>query len=399
MPPRHRTVLLAVALAIVGLNTINALNKGGDAADFFEGGRRVLHEHAIYTGSSPASGFIGPPFQALFFAPFAAVAALDETAARLLWYGLNVLCLGGGVWCWTSAWHASLAQSQRSHLVDHWAPWAALLAILLPLQTNFEHQNMNPVLLAAIGAAVWALVKRRDNSAGALIGFAAALKVFPALLILFLATKRKWRPFAAAVGTASLLTALPLLVYGRQAFIEQLRQWLQVGTGGWPTRGANQSLIAAIDRLIPGEPAPVRAAANAPIEVMIFAAVAMIMVLAALPLIRGRVSETALVPELAAVTTFAVLLSPIAWDHYWVLLFPAFLMVYTGASRELLGRNALVVFWTAAVLTSGLSRVTLGRDGWAVARHFSTSTIAALLLYAVLLQLSRRLGANRQKSG
>ena len=75
--PSHAwTRLLAfLALLFAVLTTINAINKGGDAAVFFEGGRRLLHAEPLYEGSSAADGFIGPPFQAMFFAPFAAIAA------------------------------------------------------------------------------------------------------------------------------------------------------------------------------------------------------------------------------------------------------------------------------------------------------------------------------------
>jgi hypothetical protein len=42
--------------------------------------------------------------------------------------------------------------------------------------------------------------------------------------------------------------------------------------------------------------------------------------------------------QLAAVTVFRVLLSPIAWDHYWTLMFPAFLIPYDSRDQRLLGR-------------------------------------------------------------
>ena len=40
-----------------------------------------------------------------------------------------------------------------------WLPmlFAPLVAVLLPLQTNFEHQNMNAVLLALLAGATWQL--------------------------------------------------------------------------------------------------------------------------------------------------------------------------------------------------------------------------------------------------
>ncbi len=110
MPTRGWTWLaLGLALAFAAGNTINALNKGGDAAVFFEGGRRLLQGVPLYDGSSTASGFIGPPFQALFFAPFAALGLANPTAAKLLWYGLNLMCLAIAVSLTLKTWSTAVA--------------------------------------------------------------------------------------------------------------------------------------------------------------------------------------------------------------------------------------------------------------------------------------------------
>jgi hypothetical protein len=92
---------------------------------------------------------------------------------------------------------------------------------------------------------------------------------------------------------------------------------------------------------------------------------------------------------MAAMTVLAVLVAPIAWDHYWTLLFPAFFMVHQSANPGLLGRAGLIAFWTAAVLTSGASPLTVGREGFSLARQLSTSTLAALVLYGTLLMVCR----------
>ncbi len=147
--------LLAVLFAVV--NAANALNKGGDAAVFFEGGRRFLHAEPLYAGSSAADGFIGPPFQAMFFAPFAAVASASPVAAKLLWHALNLACLGLGVWLSMKTWDA--VRGQIGLPARPWLPvlFAPLAAILLPLQTNFEHQNMNAAAARAPGRRDMAL--------------------------------------------------------------------------------------------------------------------------------------------------------------------------------------------------------------------------------------------------
>jgi hypothetical protein len=94
--------------------------------------------------------------------------------------------------------------------------------------------------------------------------------------------------------------------------------------------------------------------------------------------------------EVAAVTAVAILLSPIAWDHYWTMMFPAFLILYDSSDNALLGRSGRYAFWTAAVLTTGLSPLTLGRSGFNLARDLSVYTIAALIVFASLLVVCAR---------
>jgi hypothetical protein len=389
-----RRVLQGLAIAaFVTANTFNALNKGGDAQDFFEGGRRWLHAGPLYAGSGPASGFIGPPFQAAFFAPFAALSDFNDVLARIAWYGLNLVCLAAGVVFWSRAWDASRHDQTTTPAVGR-SVWLALLAILLPLQTNFEHQNMNALLLCLGGATAYTLVTRKWMAAGALIGLSAALKVFPALAIVYVAARGWWACTMIALATAIVLTALSLLVYGPSAGA-QVASWIAVASGGWPTRPQNQSLVAAIDRLLSAGPLTgVHNAQQVPANFGVYVGAAVVLIGLAVLIARRQASSPAQIAcEFAAVTVLSVLLSPVAWDHYWVLLFPAYLLMHDAQEPQLLGRRATFVFWTAAILTSGLSRATLGSQGWAVVRQFSLNTLAALIVYGGLLVLWKRLSA------
>ena len=209
-----RLVLLLLALLFAVLTTINAINKGGDAAVFFEGGRRLLHAEPLYEGSSAADGFIGPPFQAMFFAPFAAIAARSPLSAKILWHALNLACFGLGVWLSLKALDAV-----RDRAGQPQAPWLPMLfpplaAILLPVLTNFEHQNMNALLLALIAAATWQMTLGFATAAGILVGIATALKVFPAFLILYFVARRYWTAAMAAIVSTIVLSVAPLVIYG-----------------------------------------------------------------------------------------------------------------------------------------------------------------------------------------
>src|SRR5690349_6320796 len=96
---RQRLFLLGILLSVfVVVNLGNALHKGGDFTAFLEGGLRFLTGTRLYEGSLPGAGVIGPPFQSLWFSPFALVAGLHVGLARILWYSINVVCFLAGIW-------------------------------------------------------------------------------------------------------------------------------------------------------------------------------------------------------------------------------------------------------------------------------------------------------------
>jgi alpha-1,2-mannosyltransferase len=398
MPPSSRTwtrLLIVLAFVFAVLNAVNALNKGGDAGVFFEGGRRLLNRENLYAGSSAAAGFIGPPFQAVFFAPFAAIAAVSTSAAKIAWHLVGLVCFAAGVWCSAKAWDAARADLGRPPRT--WLPSLLfpLVAVLLPLQTNFEHQNLNPLLLALIGGATLQLANGGSAIAGVLLGTATALKVFPAILIALLLLRNR-RAAIVAIVTTIVLTLLPLAIYGGAEYEQLLRDFWRLANSGWPVRGNNQSLIAAIDRYLSGFSGEGIRELHGTV-VMAYSLAAGLMLLSALWTViacRSPQRPTLLV-QLSAVIVISVMLSPIAWDHYWLLMFPAFLILFDSAPW--LGRPGRYATYVAAVLVSGLSPLALGKLGFNVARDLSAYTMAGVILYVSLLGLCWRM--SRRSAG
>jgi alpha-1,2-mannosyltransferase len=387
-PVRWTRAALGLALVFAALNAVNAINKGGDAAVFFEGGRRLLGVESLYAGSSAAQGYIGPPFQAVFFAPFAALATISPLAARLLWHIAGIACLVAAVVLTTRSWSAARGELGLWSATSAAAVLVPLAAVLLPIQTNFEHQNMNPLLLALITAATWLLVRGSDGRAGVLLGVAIALKVFPALLLIVLVLRQRWRAASAGVLTALVLTLVPLPFYGTDAFGQLIRDFWRLANSGFPARGNNQSLLAALDRLFgPGDGDFIHQAEGT--ILIVYAALAGVLLFAlALAAARARAPAVATTTlQMWAALVAAVLLSPIAWDHYWVLLFPAIFVLYDSRDARLLGVKSQYLFWIAAVLITGFSRVLVGRELFSLARAASCYTIAAVMAFAVLVWL------------
>jgi len=394
---RWTRTVAGIALLFAALNAVNAINKGGDAAVFFEGGRRLLHAESLYEGSSAAQGFIGPPFQAVFFAPFAALAAISTVAARLLWHVAGIGCLIVGVACTVRSW--SLARDELGLPAETRAAsvLVPLVAVLLPIQTNFEHQNMNPLLLALIAAATWLLVRGLDGRAGLLLGVAIALKVFPALLLIVLLSRERWRAAGAAVTTALVLTLVPLMLYGADGFADLLRDFWRLANSGFPARGNNQSLLAALDRLFgSGDGEFIHQAAGPTLIVFVFLAALLLIGLSAAGIKTRAPAIATTTLQMWSALVAAVLLSPIAWDHYWVLLFPAMFVLYDSRDQRLLGGRSRYAFWLTAMLITGFSRALVGRQVFSLARASSAYTIAGAIAFVALMGLCVTMAWNRK---
>jgi alpha-1,2-mannosyltransferase len=255
-------------------------------------------------------------------------------------------------------------------------------AVALPLQTNFEHLNMNPLLLALVVAAAADLREGRETRAGVWVGLATALKLFPGLLLAYLAFRRRWRGVAVGGAVAAVATAAALLPYGVGGGLDVLGDWLHiVRQGGWAVAPGNQSIAALVTRLGGGREVTLA------VDLLVLAAAALAL--------QRTTAERDTVGEVGLVALLAVLVSPIAWWHYYVLLFPVWLTAltrYPPMDRRIWS-GALVV---AGILTSGV--LTFGRYAWR--RSLLETSIyawgALLLLMLVLLECHRRRAAHRQ---
>jgi alpha-1,2-mannosyltransferase len=371
-------VVCAVFLIV---NLVNAIRKGGDFDAYFDAGWRLLVDEPLYEGSAIASGFVGPPAQALLFAPFVMFAPLGPRAAHVAWYVVNVILL----WYALSTW---ISVMRRGRLSSRWAI-LSILAVAVPLQVQFEHQNLNIVLLALVACAVASFRRGRAVAGGIAIGVAAAVKVYPVCLLAWLAIRGQWRAVGAGTAALYVLTLAPVLFRGVDGLEADTADWRALAGSGWPTRRANQSLIAMWGRYLLGEgPAGYPTLTLERPLPLAFLAAGLTAAVVVGPLLlsswRHRASRRRLIEECACVNALAVLLSPIAWEHYWVAFFPVFLAL--GMRARGLGLPACV-FWLGLLGLTLLSRPIVGWHGARVVRAWSLMTWIGLLLCATLAYL------------
>ncbi len=219
LTPRERGWLIGIGLLYAAVVIPIGIHKGGDFTQELTQSERLLRGIPLYV-ENPRSGIWWPPFTALGLVPFALVARWSLALAKAGWAALNVFSL---------AWSVARARAWTTG----WTPVVlALAAVGKPLQSNYEHLNLTPILLALIVATAADLEARHDGRAGWWIGLATAIKGFPALLLLYLAYRGRWRACATGLAVAAGLTLGAMLPLGPARAVGAVHDWLRLTNQG-----------------------------------------------------------------------------------------------------------------------------------------------------------------------
>ena len=373
----------------------------GDVANYLAAAR------ALAAGGSPFAvhGFDYPPLLAFLVLP---LAPLDDLAARWVWFAVGQAALVVAAW---ATWRAAGGGREAALAV------AATWALGGTAAVNLAIGQSTPLLVAAIAVAL-ALLPRRPGAAAAWVGAAAALKLWPGLLLAaWLA--RPWRR-GLVVGAAVTV----LLVAGPIAWLAATERQpaLPASSGYWAGTPAplNASLPAtvlrALDPPAPGEPLPLTwtsgdstaALLPAPWKRRVAVGVGTLFVLVAggallAPFLRGGAAAPSVL-AVAALASVAVVASPIGWYHYQLAHFPAIALLAAAYLAERRWR-ALAAFGALALLATHPEWLGFGRyaarHGWTAADpvwlYAATSlpTAAGIALVAWLaIEVRRRVRAS-----
>lgn len=291
-----------VVLARIRLASVNAV--GGDLCQDIASIHRALHGSNPY-GPLTECGVLfyspHPPVSLLVMAPFA---WLPAAAAGLLWdlVGLGMVAL-------------SLALIVRELRVAlHPARLAVLLGLLMVwpplLDTLLEAQMSTALLLLLTLAWLW---RRRDlpELAGAALGLAAALRLFPALAALYLLLRRDWRTLKGIVVSFGAASALALLLVGPRGYRSFIFTATPNVSATWGRSAHNISLWGLANHLI------ARTAAG----VVGVALVAAYLALLAYVTWRNR-ARSARADEATFLLYYPAMLlvSPLGWQYYFLVL-------------------------------------------------------------------------------
>ncbi|RRR42030.1 DUF2029 domain-containing protein [Mycolicibacter terrae] len=265
--------------------------------------------------------FTYPPIAAVLFAPLtwvslgAGTAALTLLSTLLLVVSITIVLSGLGV----GVGRGSGPLWWRRGVVAAAIVAAAIWLDAEPIWANFDFGQVNAVLMTLVLADC--VPRRTAWPRGALLGVAVALKLTPAVFLLYFLLRRDGR--AAVTTVASFLAAT--LVGFALAWSDSWQYWTHTVRNtdriGGATLNTNQNLAGALARLPLGEH-----------QRSVLWLVGCLLVLALTVWAARRVlnwgAAGAPTCALVCVALFGLVVSPVSWSHHWVWMLPT--VVVTG---------------------------------------------------------------------
>jgi alpha-1,2-mannosyltransferase len=222
---------------------------------------------------------------------------------------------------------------------------------------------------------------------GTLVGIAAALKLTPAVFVLFFLLRRDLRAAARAALAFAACTAAAFALAPR----DSLRYWTQIAYQpariGGIAYASNQSILGTLARLGLSHPA----------QTWLWLVLCLLTAALAVTGIRGALHTGQVTRALLLNAAAGLLISPISWSHHWVWAAPALLtcLATTGPDRRRPPALAILALLTFAIAPHCLLPSGAGRElhwSWwqqTVGDSYALIALAALTRAAISNLLPR----------
>ncbi|GGG05296.1 polyprenol-phosphate-mannose-dependent alpha-(1-2)-phosphatidylinositol mannoside mannosyltransferase [Rhodococcoides trifolii] len=294
------------------------------------GGGALLHGVDLY-GPLPRTfydiplPFTYPPLAAISFSPMAAI-PLNAAGTIMSLMSMGTLAITVFV-----ALRALVTLTVSTTLWITAAVGAVAFA-LEPVWSTFDYGQINIVLMCLVTLDV--LLKKTPWPRGTLIGAVTAIKLTPAVFVLYFLVKRDYRS-AVVTGISFLVfTAIGFAI----TFSNSVRYWTEVlidsSRIGNPPYISNQSITGLLARLGMDE------SLRTKLWIVISAVVLAIAVVAIHRALRAGQPLLALCVN----AVLGLLVSPVSWSHHWVWAVPLMVALgYVALTRRSVVFAALVV--------------------------------------------------------
>jgi alpha-1,2-mannosyltransferase len=324
---RRRLQLLVLAVVLTPLLYFS-WSGNVDLNVYRTGGYAYLHDVSLYSEEFGqlvpwiALPFTYPPLAAVLFVP---LHLLPMPLADL------AMCVGSAAALTTTTLLVAYRLRGWNKPAIMLGLAAAVAAFVFePIRSTIGFGQINLMLMGLV--ALDCLLPKTRWPHGALVGLAAAVKLTPAVFVVYFLVRRQYREAAVATGTFVGLGVLGFAL----APTDSAKYWFGVLLDpdriGGATYAYNQNYQAMLSRVM---------ADGATRSLLWLGLVAATGVLAAVVARRARASGDDVL-ALLTVATFGLLASPVSWSHHWVWIVPAAL--YLGCKRHWWMLAATTVF-------------------------------------------------------
>lgn len=317
--------------------------------------RYVFAARYILEGRSPyhLSDYDYPPLLAFLLVP---IAGLDLHLLHWLWFSCNVVASYAAALIFLKRWGAT---------PEHWAASSIVWGTLGALPHNLALGQVNPLLLLLF-AGWWTQRQRHPETAGVLLGLAAALKIWPLVLFSADVIDRNRRAVTFGLAAALIGTAGPLLFI--RTFLAgppgPSTAWYWLGTPSIFCLSFSGLALRLASAPIPGQPFPPEwVLGNTPSgllqtgfspDVLSLAGLACIPLAFLFVLIWKTRRLLAGLPPLLLpgfLVTATLVLMPLVWAHYYLVNYPmlSYFLAQSFQRRQWL--KAVAVFALGVCLT------------------------------------------------
>ncbi len=336
-------LLTLAAVAWAGWRLLGHVTYRIDIDVYRMGGRAWLDGKPLYadgamfeTRAGLELPFTYPPLAAIVFAPFALLSL--SAASATITVTTFVLLIASTVIVLTrlDVWPQSSITSEPAWLRRCWlaaAIVAPALVYLEPIRANFDFGQINVVLMTLVIADC--IPRRTPWPRGILLGIAIALKLTPAVFVLYFVLRRDTRALIVTAASAAVATLIGFLFAWRDSveyWTDTVRNTDRIGTA---TLNTNQNIAGTLARLGLGE------GERFVLWTLLCFVVLGVTIWAARRLLRAGEPALALI----CVAMFGLVVSPVSWSHHWVWALPTVLVCAVVAYRR---RHALLGAVTAA---------------------------------------------------
>ena len=321
-------------------------------ADLYLGYKRAPGEEILFTKNAH------PPTSILLALPFA---RMSYPVAMLAWNLMSLAFFGMTLW---------LTFRALGFRLDAWLifPAIALFLICNPVRQQVNQGQLNLVLLLLLTCLWLADRAGRLRTAGILLGAATAIKLFPAFFFLYFILRKRWTVAAYGIAAFVTATAITVAILGVEAYRSYITEvvpqvstyrngWINASLAGLWTKWFDAGALSPMP--LPGLPRHLSPLVKLPAlaSAGLVASSLVVLLLWARAVLRSRsLPTTDLAFGLTLITM--LLISPLTWDHYFLLLLLPLVQLWIGLSDAKRARIVLflllaclwtnpLLFWTA----------------------------------------------------